>query len=315
MLCLSASDLAARLDRKALIDALDDAFAKGCRAPPRQFYDLGAEPRGRALLALMPAWRSSEETGIKLVTVFADNAARALPAVHASYVLFCGETGRPLAVMDGTELTLRRTAAASALAARYLAPPGAARLLMVGTGNLAPHVIESHALVRPIEEVRIWGRDPAKAEALAARFRDAAFRASAVRELADAVGWADVISCATLSSEPLVRGTWLRGGQHLDLIGSFRADMHEADQPAVARAEIYVDTREGALAESGELIAALASGALKPDQVRADLAQLARGQVRVLRDANTVTLFKSVGAALEDLAAARLALRAERAAS
>jgi alanine dehydrogenase len=300
---LDAATLARRLDRRALIEALARAFAEPACAPPRQHHALsGAD----ASLLLMPAW-NARFCGVKLVTVFPHNGMRGLPAVAASYVLFDACDGRPRAVLDGGELTARRTGAASALAARALAPAGAARLLMVGTGRLAAHLIESHACVRAIREVRLWGRDPERARALAEALTRPGLSIEATQDLEGAVRWADIVSCATLAREPMVRGAWLRPGQHLDLVGAFTPEMCEADDAALARAEIFVDTRAGALAESGELIGAITRGAITPAAIRAELCELPTG--RFQRSApDAVTLFKSVGAALEDLAAAELAL-------
>jgi ornithine cyclodeaminase len=307
MLQLDADEVAARLDRATLIDALDHAFRSAIHSPERQHYAVGDSPAGGEVLLIMPAWRTGGSIGVKLVTVFPGNAARGRPAVHASYTLFDAATGVPSAVLDGTELTRRRTAAASALAARYLANPQAGRLLMVGTGALAPHLIESHAIVRPISAVRVWGRRAARAAELARNFTRR-FDSEAIADLQAAVMWADIISCATLADEPLVQGAWLRPGQHVDLVGSFTAAMREADDAALARASLYVDTRAGALAESGELIHAIATGAITAADIRGELADLARGAALGRRTAEEITLFKSVGCAIEDLAAAELAI-------
>jgi ornithine cyclodeaminase len=180
---------------------------------------------------------------------------------------------------------------------------------MVGTGGLAPHVIESHAAVRPISSVRVWGRRMEAAETIARGFADRPYNVEAVSDLPAAVSWADIISCATLSETPIVHGAWLRPGQHLDLIGSFTPSMREADDDALARAGIYVDTR-GALAESGELLHGFASGVISAADVRGELSDLVRGTVAGRRSAEEITLFKSVGCAIEDLAAAELAIRA-----
>jgi ornithine cyclodeaminase len=255
----------------------------------------------------MPAWRAGASLGIKLVTVYPDNAQKGLPAVAATYLLLDAATGVPRALLDGEELTLRRTGAASALASRYLSAPDAARLAMVGTGQLAPHLIESHARVRPIRQVRIWGRRPERAAALAASLSGPQLRVEAVDDLEAAVRWADIVSCATLSQQPLVRGAWLRAGQHLDLVGAFNSEMCEADDEALARAELYVDTRVGALVESGEIVGAIARGVIGPQAVRAELTELASGRFKRSHPA-AITLFKSVGTALEDLAAAELAI-------
>jgi alanine dehydrogenase len=309
MLHLNAEQVAARLERGPLIDALERAFRSEYQAPARQHYAVGDPQHARDTLLIMPAWQPGGRIGVKLVTVFPGNASAGRPAVHATYALFDAKTGVPLAVLDGTELTRRRTAAASALAARYLAHPEASRLLMVGTGGLAPHVIESHAAVRTIKSVRVWGRRLERARSVAQKFAGSPYDVEAVGDLEAAVRWADIISCATLAETPLVQGAWLRPGQHLDLIGSFTATMREADDAALTRASIYVDTRAGALAESGELLHGLAAGAITGADIRGELSELARGSQRGRRSEEEITLFKSVGSAIEDIAAAELAMR------
>jgi alanine dehydrogenase len=309
LLQLDRAALAARLDRGTLINRLERAFASECSIPVRQSYDVGSGSAGKTLL-LMPGWRMNGGIGVKLVTVFADNAIRSLPAVHACYVLFDADTGAPRAMLDGNELTLRRTGAASALAAKYLARPDAQRLLMVGTGELAPHVVLSHAIVRPIKAVRIWGRRIEKARETAAVLSGQGFTVEACDELQSAVAWADIISCATLSQEPLIAGRWLRSGQHLDLIGAFRPNMREADDAAMTRADLYVDTRAGALAEAGEFVQSLAAGSIGLSDVKGELSELVRGRVPGRSSPEAITLFKSVGTAIEDLAAAELAVDA-----
>jgi alanine dehydrogenase len=311
MLYLAAEQVAARLGRGPLIDALDRAFRSEFQAPLRQHYAVGnpeCPQNVPGTLLIMPAWQAGARIGVKLVTVFQGNAAHGQPAVHATYALFDAATGVPLAMLDGTELTRRRTAAASALAARYLANAESSRLLMVGTGSLASHLIESHAVVRPIRLVRVWGRRLSRAEAVARSFAGKGYEVEAVEDLEAAVRWADIISCATLAESPIVRGAWLRPGQHVDLIGAFTPEMREADDDALTRASIYVDTRAGALAESGELVQGLAAGVITAADIRGELSDLARGIVLGRRSAEEITLFKSVGTAIEDLAAAELAL-------
>jgi ornithine cyclodeaminase len=309
MIVLDAAALAARLDRRALIDALDAAFRLPSTVPQRQNYPLGnADGTGTGTLLVMPAWSTAGAIGVKLVTVFPDNAARGLPTVSGSYLLFDRATGQPRALLDGSELTLRRTAAASALAARHLAAPTASRLLMVGTGRLAPHLIASHVLVRPIREVRIWGRRPDQARAAAAAVEHPGLDVRWTADLEAAVRWADVVSCATLSREPLVRGAWLAPGQHLDLVGAFTPQMCETDDEAVGRAEVFVDVRAGALREAGEITGAIARGIIDASHIRAEFADLAHGSFKP-SGTQALTLFKSVGTALEDLVAAELALQ------
>lgn len=322
MKVLSAAEIDAALDDIALIDRLDALFRSGCEMPVRHHHPIH-EPLGPksadAMLLLMPAWTTgpSAHVGVKVVTVFPDNGKRALPSIYGQYLLLDGTTGATLALLDGTMLTKRRTACASGLASRYLSRPDASRLLMIGTGALAPELIRVHAKMRPISEVAVWGRTPAQAETLAARLSAtlpaAIGRGVGVRAVSDrkaAVQEADIISCATLSKAPLVEGEWLREGQHIDLVGAYTPQMRESDDRAVQRARLYVDTRAGALKEGGDVVQPLASGAIGEAHVIADLFELARGQQagRAAGDATSITLFKSVGAALEDLAAAELAV-------
>jgi len=311
MRILSAGEVDGALDDIALIDRLEAMFRAGCETPLRHHHTL---PRGTLLL--MPAW-TARHIGIKLVTVFPDNARLSLPSVLGQYMLLDGRTGRTMALLDGAMLTKRRTACASGLAARYLAPASAARLLMIGTGALAPHLVRVHAKVRPIREVAIWGRRPDAAEALARELAlslpAAIGRPIAVRAVADrkaAVTEADIVSCATLSKEPLVEGDWLREGQHVDLVGAYTPEMRESDDRAVWRARVHVDTRAGAVKEGGDIVQPLRNGTIEEDDVIADLFELARGQQtgRLPGDTTSITLFKSVGTALEDLAAAELAV-------
>lgn len=322
MKILSAAEVDAALDDLTLIDRLDTLFRAGCEMPTRHHHPI-EEPLGPrsadAMLLLMPAWTKgpSGRIGVKVVTVFPDNGKRSLPSIYGQYLLLDGSTGAALALLDGTMLTKRRTACASGLASRYLSRTDASRLLMIGTGALAPELIRVHAKVRPIREVAIWGRTPARAGKLAselsASLPGALGRSIAVRAVTDrkvAVAEADIVSCATLAQEPLVEGAWMREGQHLDLVGAYTPQMRESDDKAVWRARVYVDTRAGALKEAGDIVQPLANGTIDEDDVIADLFELARGQQtgRLPGDATSITLFKSVGAALEDLAAAELAI-------
>lgn len=324
MRILSAEEVDAALDDLVLIDRLDALFRAGCEMPVRHHHPI-VQPTGPgsadAMLLLMPAWTRGpgSHVGIKVVTVFPDNGKRSLPSIYGQYVLLDGETGQPAALLDGTMLTKRRTACASGLASRYLSRPDARRLLMIGTGALAPQLIRVHAKVRPIEQVAIWGRRPEQAESLArelsASLPQALAHPIAVRAVTDrrkAVAEADIISCATLSKAALVEGDWLRDGQHIDLVGAYTPQMRESDDRAVQRARVYVDTRAGALKEGGDIVQPLANGAIEADDVIGDLHELARGQKmgRPPGDTASITLFKSVGAALEDLAAAELAVTA-----
>jgi len=307
MQTISAQQVAERLPYGKLIDALETAFQNGATVPDRSQHTIDTGGTDGTVL-LMPAWRSGGSMGIKIATVFPDNAARNLGAVHASYFLMDAMTGVPLALLDGTELTLRRTACASALASRYLSCADAETLLMVGTGNLAPHLIAAHASERDLKQVLIWGRREVAAQELADSMAISGLETNVVTDLEAAASGADIISCATLATEPLISGAWLRAGQHLDLVGAFTPHMHEADGNALKRSRIFVDTYAGAMAESGEIIDALANELITREDIIADLATLVRGEVVGRKSNDDITLFKSVGTALEDLAAAELAL-------
>ena len=293
----------------AVVDALERGFRDGCEMPVRHHHGVAA-PAGEpdATLLLMPAWTAGGYLGVKVATVFPGNASRGLGAVQASYLLASAVTGEPLALIDGLELTLRRTAAASALASKYLSRPDARRLLVVGTGNLAPHLAAAHAAVRPGLDVEFWGRRPEKALAASRSplLQGLGIATATAADLEAAARAADIVSTATLATEPLLFGDWLRPGLHVDLVGGFTPGMREADDEAVRRSTVFVDTRAGALVEAGDLTQPIESGALAPEDVAADLYELSRGEHAGRRNEGEITLFKSVGAALEDLFAAIL---------
>jgi ornithine cyclodeaminase len=304
---LDAGAIARHLPWPALIDALAEAFRCGVTAPPRDHHAL--DPATGAVLLVMPAWSAALGVGTKLVTVFPRNGERGLPSIHGVYVLIDAATGRPLAVLDGGELTARRTAAASALASRFLSRTDSRMLLMIGTGRLARYLPPAHAAVRPIERVLVWGRSPARAEAAAADLRGAGLAASVIADVEAAAAEADIVSCATLARAPLFSGAKLRPGAHVDLVGAFTPTMREADDATLARATaVWTDTLDSALAEGGDLVQALASGALARERVRGGLAELCRAGAPPPRGGNDITVYKSVGAAIEDLAAAHLCL-------
>lgn len=306
MLILDQTETSRHLDWDQLIAALASMFAGDCVMPVRHHHTIEVPGEADATLLLMPAWQPGQYIGVKLVSVFPDNHLRALPAIHGSYLLSSGRSGELLAVLDGGELTARRTAAASALAAKSLAREDASTLLVVGTGRLSVNLIEAHSRVRDYTRVMIWGRDKEKAERAAAEARDLGYPVGVASDLEAAACEADVISCATLSRSPLIRGSWLKPGSHLDLIGAFTKDMRESDDGAVRRARLFVDTRAGAFAEAGDILQPMASGVIGKDHVQAELAELVKGHPG-RQSPGEVTLFKSVGAALEDLAGAILA--------
>ena len=299
---ITAEALARLLPYDKLVEALRQAFAKGVHAPVRHHHQVA----DHTTLLLMPAW-DDEFTGIKTVTVKPGNAARGLATVQASYLLIDNATGTPVCQMDGTELTRRRTAAASALASTYLSRTDSSTLVLVGAGALAPHFARAHAAVRPIKTIIIHNRTVNKAHALATALKAAGLTAEVSENLPQAVGNADIVSGITSAREALIFGEWIKSGTHIDLAGAFTPAMRQVDGQLVAVARVYVDTADGAKAESGDLIQAAVEGRFSFDQIQGDLADLARHTVEGRRNAAEITVFCSCGTALEDLAAAKMA--------
>ncbi|MBO6947953.1 MAG: ornithine cyclodeaminase family protein [Rhodospirillales bacterium] len=312
MKLFDAANIAKALPYGALVDAIGAAFSGGVTVPVRAHHDVPVDDGQNSTILLMPAWSDDGFIGVKTVVVTPENASKGLPAVQATYQLFDRETGQPLALMDGPELTARRTACASALAARYLAAENASKLLMIGTGVLGFHLPQAHAAVRPIKEVRVWGRNPENAEKSAAALRAAGLAAEMTEDLSASVEWADIVSAATLAKEPIIDGNWLRPGQHVDLVGAFRPDMREADDTVLRRARVFCDTKAGAMKEAGDLCDPLARGVISEQDVLADLFELSAGDYVFSRGADDITMFKSAGTAIEDLAAAMLAYARDR---
>lgn len=304
---IDAGQVHSTLTFGALADAIADTLREGATTPVRHAHALSSTDS----LLLMPAWSDGDSgaLGVKLVTVMPGNRERGRATVNAIYVLLDRTTGEPRAVIDGEALTLCRTAAASLLAARHLARDDARNVLIVGTGRLAPYMARAHCHERDIARLRIWGRNGVGAQTMAQMLRDEGLPAQAADDLEQAVREADIVSCATTATAPIVHGAWLAPGCHLDLVGGFRRSMREADDTAVARSRIHVDTYAGALAEAADILEPLERGVIRREDVRGELAELVRGNAPGRTSRDEITLFKSVGAAVEDLAAARLLLR------
>ncbi len=285
-----------------VIPALRQGFAGGYTVPPRHVHAIESGGRQGTSL-IMPAWSEAGYFGVKVINIFPENTRDGLPGLHATYTLYSARSGVPLAQVDGDVVTAYRTAGAAALGADYLARADARRLLVLGSGRIASLVPAAMRAVRPIDEVMIWNLREPGAQALAARLREQGIAARAVSDLQAAVEQADIVSCATLSTVPLVQGAWLRPGVHLDLIGSFKPEMMETDPACFDGTAVYVDTDE-APTKSGDLLQAFAAGTLTPDAIRGNLFDLVAGRVAGRADDRQVTVFKAVGSALEDLALA-----------
>ncbi|MDO4997865.1 MAG: ornithine cyclodeaminase family protein [Neisseria sp.] len=290
-----------------LIPALQKMFAQGCEVPLRHNHSIAGETgEQKGILLLMPAWQVDKWLSVKTVSIFPDNKNKSLSGLHSVVTLYSADTGVPVAIFDGNVITSRRTAAASALAAKWLSREDSKTLLIVGAGRVAELLADAYQSVRNIERILIWNQTYNKAEQLAKRLSEQGFVVQAVQNLAAACQEADIVSCATLSTEPLIHREWLRVGTHLDLIGSFTPAMRETDNGCFVDTSVFVDTSE-ALIKAGDLLAPMATGEFSADKVLATLEDLSLGKHQGRQSADEITVFKSVGSALEDLAAAILA--------
>ena len=294
-------------DFSVLIGLLDQGFSNArVHTPMRHHHDYPNPLEGTdSTLLLMPAWDAGKDLGVKIVSVNPKNSRYDLPSIQGTYIYLDGHKGMVKAILDAKTLTSKRTAAASALAASYLARENASSLLMIGTGALSLNLIKAHACVRPIKEVFIWGRDPEKAKRIAREFKKGPIEVRAVRDYNEFIPKADIISCATLSKTPLVLGKYLVPGQHLDMVGAYKKDMREADDKTLLRADIFLDTFQGALKETGDLVIPLQNGTIKESDIKADLFELCSKTKKGRIDGQQITFFKSVGHASEDLVGAR----------
>lgn len=301
------------LDYPELIEALRRAFQEDFMVPPRHHHNY-QNPKARkdSTLLLMPAWQAGKYLGIKVVTISPNNGKYDLPSVQGIYTLFDAHLGTPLTQIDALTLTTQRTAATSALASSFLSKKNSKTLLVIGTGKLAPELIRAHTAIRPIETVYVWGRNFEKAKGVVSfitnklqDFENSSFQISPITNIEEGIEKADIISAATLSPEPLIFGKKLKAGQHLDLVGAYLPTMREADDEAIRKSSVFVDTYDGAK-ESGDILIPLENGILKFENICGDLFELCRGEKLGRKDNNEITIFKSVGHALEDLVAAKL---------
>ncbi|WP_438860358.1 ornithine cyclodeaminase family protein [Achromobacter spanius] len=288
----------------AVIPALREAFREGATVPTRHVHAIqSGTAHGTTLI--MPAWSDRGYFGVKIINIFPENTHQGLPGLHATYNLYSATTGVPIAQVDGDIVTVYRTAGAAALGADYLARKEASTLLIVGSGRIAGLVAQAMRTVRPIQRVMVWNVREAGAQALAESLRAQGFDAQATTDLESAARAADIISCATLSTVPLIQGAWLRPGTHLDLIGSFTPDMRETDPACFDGTTVYVDTDE-APTKSGDLLSAFDAGVLTRDAIQGNLHQLTTGARPGRQTDQEITVFKAVGSALEDLTLATL---------
>ncbi|WKK65595.1 ornithine cyclodeaminase family protein [Lutimonas zeaxanthinifaciens] len=290
-----------------LINTLRSGFAEqGVETPMRHHHDY-PNPKENidSTLLLMPSWEAGKDLGVKIVSVNPNNGKYDLPSIQGTYLYLNAHTGTLNAIFDAKALTAKRTAAASALAASYLAHPEASTLLILGTGVLSANLIRAHATARPVNKVYVWGRNYDKAVQIAGLFDQDDVEVIPIKDYDSLIRECDIISTATLSKDPLVDGNKLRKGQHLDLVGAYKKGMREADDACVLRSSVFLDTYQGGLKESGDIVIPLQNGILKQEDIQADLFELCSGQHPGRKNSDEITFFKSVGHASEDLFGAR----------
>lgn len=292
------------LPYSGFIAYLRKAFSEESTVPERLHYTfgngLGDTP---STLLVMPAWQDGSYLGIKLATLSPYNSDIGIPTLQGTYLLFSAEKGTPLAVFDAKAITARRTAAKSAIASSFLARKDSETLLMVGTGTLSTELIQAHCSVLPIKRVVIWEHTRGKGKKVIERLPQMEQEFEVVNNLSEAVPQADIISVATMSTDPLIKGEWLQPGQHLDMVGAYRTDMREADNEALKRSSLYIDHHD-AWGGTGDLSIPLEAGVITKDDAKATLFEMCRGEKEGRKDDEDITFFKSTGHALEDLSAA-----------
>ncbi len=305
---IGQQQLSTLLEYPKLIAALERSFGEdGIHTPQRHHHDyINPISDKDSTLLLMPSWEEGNALGVKLVTINPENHNQDLPSIQGVYVLF-DEHGTPRLILDARELTVKRTAATSALASAYLSREDSSKLMIIGTGALSGELIRAHASLRKIERVMVWGRDSSKAQDIVSKYADSDYTVETTESIEAGLKEADIVSVATMSEKPLVLGEYLREGQHLDLVGSYKPDMREADDAAIMRSQVYIDS-EMAKKESGDLAIPLGKKVINEDHIRGTLFDLCQKKVKGRRSDREITYFKSVGHALEDLVAARMTL-------
>lgn len=307
MQLFSYSQTESALPFNKLVNVLEQMFIEGCEVPLRHNHQVtNGENSTNGILLLMPAWQENRWMGVKTVSIFPDNHQYGLPGLHSVFILYDAKTGKPVAIFDGDVITSRRTAAASALAAKWLSRKNAKVLTIVGAGRVASLLADAYKTVRPIEKVYVWNYFADQGKALVEELKQKGFDASYMDDLQQAVEQADIVSCATLSTKPLVLGQWLKAGTHLDLIGSFTPTMRETDDACFVNSTVFIDTEE-ALLKAGDILSPIKNDVFKAENVAATLQQLCRNEHQGRTSEQEITVYKAVGTALEDLASAALA--------
>lgn len=309
MQVITAESVHQSLNFKELVNALDETFSRPAGMPQRQVFSLDESSSHSDAFAVLPSW-NEKTIAVKAFTYFPGNPKKDpnLASLYSKILIFSRETGEPQALVDGTSVTYWRTAAVSALGSRYLSRENSNKLLVCGTGNLASFMALAHASVRPITQIKVWGRSEAKARATIELIRNQRSDIEVLycEDLQVSVREADIISCATGSPTPLFPAEWVQAGTHTDFVGNHNHDRRECDSALIQKSAVFVDSKINVFAEAGELLLPVAEGVFSLDEVKGELAQLCRSGTLARESAEQITLFKTVGTALSDLVGAQL---------
>ena len=293
-----------------LVEALAQGLQQFAQTPARSFFSPNQDA---SCVMIMPAWRPHQMMGVKLVSIWPENNAKGESAVSAVYVMISCLDGRPLAVLDGTELTLRRTAAAAALAAKRLARENSETLAVLGTGSLSVPLVQAHTDTMRLKNVLVWGRQFHKTQRVVKQLKELGIEVRAMGDLEETLALSDVVAVATTATEPFLKADWVKPGTHISLVGAFTPQMAEAEPVLMARSQLFADCRASVLEKGGEVFQAIKQGLVLDSDIIADLAELTAQSDRNWRhDGQAITVFKSVGFALLDLIAAEVVMKDSR---
>ena len=293
-----------------LVEALAQGLQQFAQTPARSFFSPNQDA---SCVMIMPAWRPHQMMGVKLVSVWPENNAKGESAVSAVYVVISCLDGRPLAVLDGTELILRRTAAAAALAAKRLARENSETLAVLGTGSLSVPLVQAHTDTMRLKNVLVWGRQFHKTQRVVKQLKELGIEVRAMGDLEETLALSDVVAVATTATEPFLKADWVKPGTHISLVGAFTPQMAEAEPVLMARSQLFADCRASVLEKGGEVFQAIKQGLVLDSDIIADLAELTAQSDRNWRhDGQAITVFKSVGFALLDLIAAEVVMKDSR---
>ncbi|WP_350545321.1 ornithine cyclodeaminase family protein [Pseudoalteromonas sp. 5-MNA-CIBAN-0065] len=292
---------------ESLLTAMQQGFAQDFGMPKRNVYELDHSDSNHDAFAVLPAW-NQDVIGVKAFTYFPSNSQAGYHSLYSKIMLFSRTHGEPLALVDGTRITLWRTATVSALASRYLSRENSEHLVLFGSGNLAEYMVRAHLAVRNFKRVTLVARNQQKVSALQSTLQQAFpdIKFTVAQSTAELIHSADVICCATGCPTPLFDGQWLKEGTHIDLIGNHHSEQRECDSTTITRSRVFVDSKTNVLNEAGELLLPIQEGVFSEQDVCAELADLAKLNTPARINESEITVFKSVGTALSDLIAAYL---------